>query len=54
VAFVGEALMNVALAVLYVYTAILFFRTSRRFRRFFVYKVFAAVFSMPLSAVSWR
>jgi Protein of unknown function (DUF2569)/GYF domain 2 len=51
VAFVGEALMNVALAVLYVYTAILFFRTSRRFPRFFVYEVFAAVFSMPLSAV---
>jgi Protein of unknown function (DUF2569) len=43
VTFVGEAFINCCLAILYVYTAVLFFRTSKRFPRFFVYEVVASV-----------
>lgn len=51
-AVIGEAIFNAALAVLFVTTAVLFFRTSRRFPRFFVYEILASVFSVPLAA-SW-
>lgn len=51
IAFSGEALMNAALGSLYLYTAILFFRTSRSFRKFFVYEVIATIFVLPVSAI---
>lgn len=51
VTFFGEALMNICLAVLFVYTTSLFFRTSRRFPRFFIYQTVAGLLSVPASAI---
>lgn len=51
IAALGEAAMNVAMGILCVYTSILFFRTSRNFRRFFVWQLFAAVFMVPINAI---
>src|SRR5262245_10407124 len=49
--FWGEAAMNVGLAILYVYTATLFFRKSERFLRFFVYEVVATAMVFVLSEI---
>src|SRR5262249_637150 len=49
--FWGEAAMNVGLAILYVYTATLFFRKSERFPRFFVYEVVATALSFVLNGI---
>jgi uncharacterized protein DUF2569/uncharacterized protein DUF4339 len=51
VAMLGEGVINIALALLYAFTVICFFATSRRFPRFFIYQVVAAVLVLPLSAV---
>jgi NAD/NADP transhydrogenase beta subunit len=50
--FAGEAALNVAVGALYVTTAVLFFRKSRRFPRFFVYEIIAAAALLPVS-VGW-
>lgn len=50
VAMLGEGLMNVALGLLYGYTAFLFFSTSKRFPRFFIYQFAAAILILPVNA----
>jgi uncharacterized protein DUF2569/uncharacterized protein DUF4339 len=50
-AFAGEGLLNLALVVLCVSTAILFFRKSRRFRAFFVYEIVASAIFLPIDAL---
>jgi hypothetical protein len=51
IAFVGEGLLNATLAGLYIYTAILFFRKSKRFPRFCIYEFLATIFVLPVNAV---
>src|SRR5215510_14549624 len=48
----GEALLNLALGVIYVIAAVLFFRASKRFPRFFLYQIVATVAVLPVS-VGW-
>jgi hypothetical protein len=50
-AFLGEAALSTAYLILVVLTAVLFFRRSRLFPRFFVYEVIATVVYFPLGAV---
>jgi NAD/NADP transhydrogenase beta subunit len=52
VTLAGEALLNLAAGALYFITAVLFFRTSKRFPRFFVYEIIATVAVLPVS-VGW-
>jgi uncharacterized protein DUF2569/uncharacterized protein DUF4339 len=52
VTLVGEALMNVAVAVLAVTTAVLFFRKSRRFPAFFIGEMVVALLTGPVS-MAW-
>ena len=49
IAFAGEAILYAAAETLFISTAILFFRKSRHFPRFFVYSIFANVFVLFLS-----
>jgi Protein of unknown function (DUF2569)/GYF domain 2 len=51
VTFAGEAVINFFVLVLSIYTAVLFFRKSKRFPRFFVYEILAAIFLVPLDAM---
>jgi Protein of unknown function (DUF2569) len=51
VTFAGEAVINFFVLVLSIYTAVLFFRKSRQFPRFFVYEILAAIFLVPLGAM---
>jgi hypothetical protein len=51
VTFAGEAVINFFVLVLSIYTAVLFFRKSKQFPRFFVYQILAAIFLVPLDAM---
>jgi hypothetical protein len=51
VTFAGEAVIYFFVLVLYIYTAVLFFRKSKQFPRFFVYEILAAIFLVPLDAM---
>jgi hypothetical protein len=51
VTLAGEVLLNVAMAMLYVATSILFFSKSTRFPQFFVYQVVAAVLVVPVGTI---
>jgi Protein of unknown function (DUF2569)/GYF domain 2 len=51
VTFAGEAVINFFVLVLSIYTTVLFFRKSKRFPRFFVYEILAAIFLVPLDAM---
>jgi Protein of unknown function (DUF2569)/GYF domain 2 len=51
VTFAGEAVINFSVLVLFIYTAILFFRKSKQFPRFFVYEMLATIFLLPLEAM---
>jgi hypothetical protein len=51
VTFAGEVVINFFLLVLFIYTAVLFFRRSKQFPRFFVYGMLAAIFLVPLDAM---
>ena len=48
----GEVLLNLAAGAIYIITAVLFFRASKRFPRFFLYEVIATAAVLPLS-VAW-
>jgi NAD/NADP transhydrogenase beta subunit len=47
----GEALLNMLAGALWFYAAILFFRQSKRFPRFFTYEVIAIVVLIPVNAL---
>jgi hypothetical protein len=51
VTFAGEAVINFFVLALSIYTAVLFFRKSKQFPRFFVYQILAAIFLVPLDAM---
>jgi len=52
ITLIGEALLNLVVGAVYLITAVLFFRSSKRFPRFFVYAVVATVAVLPVS-VGW-
>jgi hypothetical protein len=51
VTFVGEAVLNAALLLLFVWTAGAFFRRSRWFPRVYIWEVLATVFAAPISGL---
>src|SRR5262249_10345559 len=50
-AVIGEVVLNFLFLVFVIYTAVLFFRTSKAFRKFFVLEVFLGVLLIPIDAV---
>jgi hypothetical protein len=51
IAFYGEAILYMSTLAIFVYTACLFFKTSKRFPRFYIYASIAAVLLVPLDVI---